>query len=295
MKNGAPVGLCSCVYTRDPWVQWIGDRAHHGSDVLQDGVLWAGVAPLHSAVAVRSVVDHPCGKGMAGTGGGRPALPIHHFVVGRPSILLNKRYTYHIACLLFGTVRRLTLSYTCFLPSLYSDRKNEKRSSTAVPASFFLVWRHWSEGHNYCKYLPISYGHQSFSRTCWFDGRKHSCAGLTVFVRPHSSLHQDGPVRRRRLGQSSFELHRVQTCALLCSRFECFNSYPQQNPKTLIYGEATCNFPDEGSMSSIRMLIHTNTIPISTASRLQIYHISYLSFRLDSLLPSSGKLQGASP
>ena len=39
-------------------------------------------------------------------------------------------------------------------------------------------------------------------------------------------------MRRRRLGQSSFELHRVQTCALLCSRFQCFNSYPHQNPKT---------------------------------------------------------------
>ena len=55
------------------------------------------------------------------------------------------------------------------------------------------------------------------------------------------------------------------------------------------------HFPDDGSMSSSRKLIHTTTIPIPTASLVQKYHFSYSGFRLDFLLPSSGKQQIASP
>ena len=54
-------------------------------------------------------------------------------------------------------------------------------------------------------------------------------------------------------------------------------------------------FPEDGSVSSCRKLIHTTTIPISTASQAQKYNFPYSSFRLDFLMPSSGKLQLVSP
>ena len=39
------------------------------------------------------------------------------------------------------------------------------------------------------------------------------------------------------------------------------------------------HFPDDGSVSSSRKLIHTTTIPIPTASITQKYHFSYPGFR----------------
>ena len=67
--------------------------------------------------------------------------------------------------------------------------------------------------------------------------------------------------------------------------------------RLLLYGvtTTTSHFPDDGSMSSSRKLIHTTTIPIPAASLAQTYHISYPGFRLDFLLPSSGKQQITSP
>ena len=47
-------------------------------------------------------------------------------------------------------------------------------------------------------------------------------------------------------------------------------------------------FSDEGSLSPCLKLIHTTTIPISTASITQKYNFPYPGFRLDFLLPSSG-------
>ena len=67
--NWTPGDLCSCLFSSgNPWVQGIGARARIRSDILQDGVLWAGGAPFHPAMAGRAVVDDPGRKAVTGTG-----------------------------------------------------------------------------------------------------------------------------------------------------------------------------------------------------------------------------------
>ena len=70
----------------------------------------------------------------------------------------------------------------------------------------------------------------------------------------------------------------------------CGGVWPEVDVERLpIYGAATFHFPDEGSKSACRKLIHTMKLTISTASQIQKCYFSYTSFRLDFLLPSSGK------